>query len=54
MVEYGAASNIDAYQLLIFPEGSDLSATNLAKSHKFSQDNKQRVLNNVLSPRGKM
>ena len=53
MREYGSPSNIDSYQVLIFPEGTDLSAKNLARSHTYSKDNNLRTLHNVLVPRGK-
>jgi len=40
-------------QLLIFPEGSDLSASNLEKSKQFSKDKNKPVYEHLLHPRTK-
>lgn len=40
-------------QLLIFPEGTDLSISNKAKSQQFAKDNQLQVYNHVLHPRTK-
>jgi len=45
--------NGDGVQLLIFPEGTDLSESNLAKSHAFSKKQNKPLLHNVLIPRSK-
>lgn len=38
-------------QLLLFPEGTDLSEHNKAKSQQFAKDNQLQVYNHVLHPR---
>jgi len=43
----------DPFQLLIFPEGSDLSESNLAKSHKWAEENGATKYMQILQPRTK-
>jgi len=40
-------------QLLLFPEGTDLSHSNKAKSQQFAKDNQLQVYHHVLQPRTK-
>lgn len=40
-------------QLLLFPEGTDLSEANKARSQQFARDNQLKVYNHVLQPRTK-
>ncbi|CCW70799.1 unnamed protein product [Phytomonas sp. Hart1] len=50
MINYYKATN-ESYILVIFPEGTDLSRSNIQKSQAFARDNGMPTFNHVLNPR---